>query len=251
MWKNQRIAVVIPAYCEEALLDATLSTIPAFVDRIYVVDDASPDGTFAVAERCSDPRVHPLRHRNNRGVGGAIITGYQRALSDGYDVFCVMAGDNQMHPDDLIPLVDKLITDRLDYVKGNRFNHPDRKRMPAARRLGGRALGQLTSWASGTKITDSQCGYTAMSARCAADIDLFDIWPRYGYPNDLLMVLTARGARVGEVSVRPVYANEQSGLRPWHTAAIAMLIGRRWWALRQERRASPSRFSAPFSPRIG
>jgi glycosyltransferase involved in cell wall biosynthesis len=222
-----RIAVIVPAYREERLLGRMLARVPGYVDGIYVVDDASPDGTFDVARATGDPRVHALRHPANQGVGAAIVTGYRQALADGHDVLAVMAGDDQMHPDDLGPLL-RAVLAGADYAKGNRFRHPDARRMPFARRVGGEGLSLVTRRATGLSLGDSQCGFTALSARAALRLPLAELWPRYGYPNDLLLMLAAEGMRVVEVPVRPVYADESSGLRPWHAVAILGVIARRY-----------------------
>lgn len=228
MWLDKRIAVVVPAYREERLVGRTVTGIPAWVDAVYVVDDASPDATGDAAQAVGDPRIRVLRHPENRGVGAAIVTGYRRALADGADVVAVMAGDNQMHPDDLEAVVTPVAAERADYAKGNRFVHPERARMPRLRRLGGRALGGLTRLCTGLSVSDTQCGFTAISAAVIERLPLAELWPRYGYPNDLLGMLAARGCAVVEVAVRPVYAGEQSGIRPWHLLTVAAVIARRW-----------------------
>jgi glycosyltransferase involved in cell wall biosynthesis len=225
---SARVAVVVPAYREERLIGRMLSRVPAYVDRIYVVDDASPDGTSEAARRVGDPRVSVLRHAENRGVGAAIVTGYRTALADAHDVLAVMAGDDQMHPDDLEPLVAAVVAG-ADYAKGNRFIHADAARMPCARRLGGRFLSAVTRRATGLSIDDSQCGFTALSAHAARSLPLDELWPRYGYPNDLLLLLGRTRLRVVEVPVRPVYADEKSGVRPWHVVKILGVIARRYY----------------------
>ena len=101
MIDGKRVAVVVPAYDEEELIGRTLASIPAFVDRIYVVDDQSQDATAARAAESQDPRVEVIAHDRNRGVGAAIVTGYKRALDEKVDVTAVMAADGQMDPDDL------------------------------------------------------------------------------------------------------------------------------------------------------
>src|SRR5204862_5685381 len=105
MFESMRVGVVVPAHDEEALVGATLAGIPSFVDRIYVVDDGSSDGTAERARAAGDPRVEVIVHDRNRGVGAAIVTGYQRALAAGDDGGRVMAADNQMDPDGLETLV--------------------------------------------------------------------------------------------------------------------------------------------------
>jgi glycosyltransferase involved in cell wall biosynthesis len=81
MLEGKRVAVVVPARDEEGLIAQTLQGIPGFVDRIYVVDDASGDATAERARQVGDPRVEVLVHARNQGVGAAIVTGYKRALA--------------------------------------------------------------------------------------------------------------------------------------------------------------------------
>jgi glycosyltransferase involved in cell wall biosynthesis len=239
---NSRIFVIVPAFQEARLIERTLRGIPSFVDTVVVVDDASTDDTGDCARRHGDPRVVVLRQPENRGVGAAIARGYAFALASGADVLCVMAGDDQMHPDDLQSLVDPIERLRFDYVKGNRFAHPDVKRMPWARRVAGRALAAATRIATGLRVDDTQCGYTALAAGAARRVPLDQLWPRFGYPNDLLGMLAACGLRVGEVPVRPVYADERSDVRPWHALSVLMVIARRWWL--ERRSGAPQERSA-------
>jgi glycosyltransferase involved in cell wall biosynthesis len=242
MFRQARLAVVVPAYREERLIERTLRRIPAEVDAIYVVDDASPDATAKVALGTGDGRVVVLSHAVNHGVGRAITTGYQRALADGHDVIAVMAADDQMHPDDLLPLV-AAVLDGADYAKGNRFFHPDARRMPILRRIGGELLSAATRLATGLSVTDCQCGYTAISARAARALPLDELYPRYGYPNDLLGMLAARELTVVEVPVQPVYADERSGIRPWHLVSVLGVIARRYGRERSDLVPSTTRAS--------
>jgi glycosyltransferase involved in cell wall biosynthesis len=235
MLEGARIAVVVPAYREALLLGRMLPKIPGYVDTVYVVDDASDDGTREVANGAADTRVRCLIHAENRGVGAAIVSGYRAALRDGHDVLAVMAGDDQMHPDDLVRLV-RAVLDGAAYAKGNRFVHPDARRMPPLRRAGGELLSLFTRMTTGLRVSDTQCGYTALAAPAASCLPLGELFPRYGYPNDLLGMLAARGLRVVDIPVRPVYADERSGLRPWHAARIPYVIARRWWRERRKTR---------------
>jgi hypothetical protein len=146
-----------------------------------------------------------------------------------------MAGDDQMHPDDLSALLEPVVNGRADYVKGNRFRHARKGDMPLARRSAGRALAWLTRIATGLDVDDTQCGYTALGASAARQLPLSELWPRYGYPNDLLGLLAQHRLRVVEVPVRPVYADERSGVRPWHALSVARVILRRYWIGRRLR----------------
>ncbi len=227
MLEGQRVAVVIPAYCEARLIRRTLVGLPSFVDNVYVVDDCSSDNTASEAEACGDARIRVLRHEHNQGVGATIVTGYRAALGHHADVVAVMAGDAQMHPDDLEEVLQPVLRGTADYVKGNRFASPLRHHMPWSRRLAGKALSALTRWASGLNVDDCQCGYTAIGRDALRALPLDEVWPRFGYPNDLLLLLAQHRLRVTEVTVRPVYADERSGIRPWHALLIVALLVRR------------------------
>ena len=223
------MAVVVPAYNEAAWIGDVIATMPAFVDRIIVVDDASEDDTALIARRTG---VDVLETATNGGVGRAIARGYQRALELGVDLVAVMAGDGQMDPADLATLAEPVIRERADYAKGNRMVHADVRVMPTMRRLGTYVLSWLTSRATALSIRDSQCGYTVANARALSAVELSRLWPRYGYPNDLLGRLARAGMRVVEVPVRPVYRGAASGLRPRHVLVMTLLIARAaWWRL--------------------
>jgi glycosyltransferase involved in cell wall biosynthesis len=236
MWQGRRIGVVVPAFNEGRLLLQTLATMPAYVDRIYVVDDASHDDTWGLALAFGSPRVVRVRHTHNRGVGAAIVTGYTRGMLEEMDVLCVMAGDGQMDPRDLPGLLAGLNT--ADYAKGNRFRHPLVKRMPLARRLGSSALSWLTRETTGLDVDDCQCGFTAIRASALAQLPLDELWPRYGYPNDLLALIAAARLEVRDIPVTPVYGEEASGLHAGHVLSIALRI------LQRARQTQPRRTAA-------
>jgi glycosyltransferase involved in cell wall biosynthesis len=226
MFLGKSVAVIVPAHQEQRLIQKTLVSIPPCVDRIYVVDDASSDATSERVRELDDPRIVLLRHAQNRGVGAAIVTGYAQALADGHDILAVMAADNQMHPDDLPPLLAAVANGCADYAKGNRFLHARAREMPWARRQVGQLLSWLTRLATRLHVSDTQCGFTALSALTARRLPLEQLWPRYGYPNDLLGWLARRGAVVRDIPVRPIYAGEKSGLRAVHVLIILGLIAR-------------------------
>src|SRR6266566_7121733 len=143
MFEGKRVAVVVPAHDEEVLLPQTLAGIPDLVDRVYVVDDASQDETAERAREAAaaDPRIEVVVHERNRGVGAAIVSGYERAIADRIDVTCVMAADNQMDPADLETLVGPVARGEVDYAKANRlFTGQAWQQIPHYRYLGNAAL---------------------------------------------------------------------------------------------------------------
>ena len=140
------VAVVDPAFNEERAIAATIAPCPASSTTSSCVDDASSDATGAAAPRArAAAGSRSVRHAANRGVGAAIVTGYRRALALGADVAAVMAGDGQMDPADLPALLEPIADGRADYVKGNRFMHPEVWRaMPPSRIVGNVALSLAT-----------------------------------------------------------------------------------------------------------
>lgn len=232
MWQHKRIGVVIPAYNEQARIGLTLDGIPDFVDIVIVVDDASLDDTSTVVRNRAEPRVQLAVHEKNQGVGAAIRTGYRAGVAWGAELLVVMAGDNQMDPADIEPLLQRLCVTGADYAKGNRFLHPQHNDMPVLRRLGSTFLSWLTRQTTGYAVDDCQCGFTVLDAQAAQRLPLDELWPRYGYPNDLLALLRKIDARVVEAPVRPVYAGEGSGLHVGHVFSIAARVIKRGLELR-------------------
>jgi glycosyltransferase involved in cell wall biosynthesis len=213
---GQRVAVVVPAHDEEKLIAETLRSIPDFVDRIIVVDDKSRDDTVGAVRGLGDLRVEVIEHERNLGVGAAILTGYKRALEERIDVTAVMAADAQMDPADLETLVAPIARKEVDYAKANRlFTGRAWEIIPRYRYLGNAFLSLMTKIASGYwHVADSQSGYTAISLEMLELLDLDRIYPRYGFPNDMLVHLNVWNARVRDYPSRPIYGvGERSGIR--------------------------------------
>jgi len=214
-----KVGVVVPAYNEEKLIERTVRTMPSFVDRIIVVDDCSRDRTAEIVQNLAGEfgaRLILVRHERNQGVGRTIVTGYKRAIEEECEVTAVMAGDAQMDPRDLIRIIEPVAKKEADYVKGNRlFRGESWQMIPKHRYLGNSVLSFMTKVASGYwHIADSQSGYTAISLIALKRLELDQVYPRYGMPNDILVRLNIHNFRVRDVSVRPVYnIGEKSGIR--------------------------------------
>jgi glycosyltransferase involved in cell wall biosynthesis len=239
MLEGKRVAVVVPAFDEERLVAETIRGIPEFVDRILVVDDASRDATSTAADGAGDGRVQVVRHERNQGVGAAIATGYRRALEEEIDVTCVMAADNQMDPGELRELVEPVARGEVDYAKANRLVSGEAWNViPRTRYLGNAVLSLLTKIASGYwHVADSQAGYTALSLTALRRLDLDALYPRYGFPNDMLVHLNVQNARVRDVPSRPIYdVGERSGIRLRSVVPrISWLLFKGfWWRLGQK-----------------
>ncbi len=238
MYRKRKIAVVVPAYNEERLIGQTLSGMPGFVDKIYVIDDSSTDGTAQVVRQFQqqNKKIYLISHEQNQGVGAAIISGYKKALRDKAEVVAVMAGDDQMDPVQLPRLLDPIIDGKADYSKGNRLSRSEHKvGMSRWRQFGNFLLGTLTKMSSGYwHVQDPQNGYTAISQRALNKLDLDRVYTYYGYCNDMLTKLNVLGLKVCEVDMPARYGLEQSKIRYGiYMRKVSLLLLRNFfWRLR-------------------
>ena len=218
MFKSKSVCVVAPAYNEETQIGNVIETMPEYVDKIVIVDDASPDKTVEVVKQYvkTSDRIVLIEHSKNQGVGGAIVSGYKWARDNLFDITAVMAGDGQMDPEDLPRILEPVADGVADYSKANRLFFGDAWNMiPHYRYLGNSFLSLATKIASGYwHIADSQSGYTAISLEALKRITLDDIYKNYGMPNDILIKLNQFDFPVRYIHTKPVYnVGEKSGIR--------------------------------------
>lgn len=213
---DAKIAVVIPCYRVTAHVAAVIQAIGPEVAAIYCVDDACPDGSGDFIEHTvRDPRVHVLRHEANQGVGGAVMTGYARAVADGATVIVKIDGDGQMDPALLPAFVEPILRGECDYTKGNRFwDLAEIRQMPLIRRIGNLGLSFMAKASTGYwDIFDPTNGYTAIHADVAAVLPMRSISRRYFFETDILFRLGTIRAVVVDVPMDARYGDEASNLR--------------------------------------
>ena len=256
MYRNHRTEVVIPVYNEAEFIGGVLDSLPVFVDRAYVVDDCSTDGSWEVIRRRAtvsstiasstpdeeatpEPRLVPIRHKENKGRSGTVKTGYAEALKDDMDVVAVMDGGGQMDPAYLDRIVDPVVDGIADYAKGNRLDKPeDHEQISNWRLFGNALLTLLTRVASGYwGMTDPQNGYTAISAETLKLLELEELYDDYGFFNDVLVNLNVQGARIADIPVRARYGDEENGIqyRSFVPALSLLLLHRFLWRLMTSR----------------
>lgn len=211
-----KIAIVIPAYRVERDIQSVLAGIPRFVKHIIVVDDASPDGTAGVVTAAAkrDKRIVLIRHEQNQGVGGAMLSGFRKALELGAQVAVKLDGDGQMDPAHLPKLIAPLVEGRADYAKGNRFrDFASLRQMPLVRRIGNLGLSFLTKAATGYwNIFDPTNGYFAIRAETLAQLPYEKIDRGYFFETSMLSHLYLLGAHVMDVTIPARYGSETSNL---------------------------------------
>lgn len=224
--------MVVPAYREQHHIAGVISTMPAIVDHIVVIDDCSPDGTHDAAVNAADARTEVIRHEVNQGVGGAILTGHRRALELGADISVVMAGDGQMDVEYLPRLLDPIVDDGFGFSKANRlFSASSFVGMPMHRVFGNIVLTFLTKISSGYwNLVDPQNGYTAITKEALALVPLERVSKRYEFENDLLIWLNIGNVRAIDVPIPAVYGSEVSGIKLHRVVPrlLGTLIGGFW-----------------------
>lgn len=209
------IAAVVPCYRVGNHVLQVLATIPSSIERIYCVDDACPQSSGdIIAAQCSDPRVRVLRHAQNQGVGGAMMTGYAAALADGADIVVKIDGDGQMPLEMLDNLLQPILAGRADYTKGNRFYFlRDLEGMPPGRLFGNAVLSFLTKLSSGYwSVFDPTNGFTAIHRAALSRLRLHIIQRGYFFESDMLHHLYLERAVVIDVPMPAKYGDAGSSL---------------------------------------
>ena len=211
-----QIGVVIPSYKVTRHILDVIKSIGPEVTKIYVVDDACPDGSGdLVLKQNRDKRVVVLKHEKNQGVGGAVLTGYAKALEDGIDVVVKIDGDGQMNPALLPQIVAPILSGKADYAKGNRFDTLESlEQMPKIRIFGNAVLSLMSKMSSGYwNITDPTNGYTAIHRGIMSQLPLAKVNKRFFFESDMLYRLAVMRAVVWDVPIAATYGDEKSNLK--------------------------------------
>lgn len=210
------VGVVIPSYQVTNHILGVIKSIPAYVKKIYVIDDACPnDSGGYVTKYCTDPRVKVIKKPINEGVGGAVLTGYQAAINDHIDIIVKIDGDGQMDPALIDFFVAPIASCEADYTKGNRFFDLEAvQSMPKARLIGNAVLSLMSKLSSGYwDLFDPTNGYTAIHSNVARNLPFKKISRRYFFETDILFRLNTLRAVVVDIPMKAKYGDEVSNLK--------------------------------------
>ena len=214
--QDYAIDVVIPAYRVDEHIEDVITELPEYIRHIIVVNDASPDDTRQRIEKViqRDKRVVLVNHKQNTGVGGAMISGFKKAMELGAQIVIKMDGDGQMSPTYLPDLLTPLILGQADYTKGNRFRDlPSLQKMPFIRRLGNVGLSFFSKAATGYwNCFDPTNGFIAIRIETLSQLPLQQIDKSYFFEISMLAQLYLLGAYIHEIPMPSRYAGEQSSL---------------------------------------
>jgi len=220
-YNSKKIGVVIPCYNVSQHITGVVQSIPDLVSHIILIDDKSTDNTSdlinSIAE--TDKRIVLLKHKKNQGVGGAVITGMQKAIELNCELIVKLDGDGQMDTKYIPELLSPLINDEFHFSKGNRFNDfRALKRMPFIRRIGNLLLSFMIKAASGYwSVFDPTNGFFCIKKEILERIDYSRLDKKYFFESSLLIELYYTGAKIYDVPIPAIYGNEKSGLSEVHS----------------------------------
>lgn len=213
---QRKVAVVIPCYKVEEKIGSVLSSIPTFIDYIITVNDSSPDHTGQLLNEAafSDARIQVIHHHRNLGVGGAVCSGFRKALELSADIIIKLDGDGQMDVSYLEKMVQLLSSSDCGFVKGNRFhNRMQIRNMPTIRRIGNMGMGFLIKMASGYwNISDPTNGYFGIRREVLLQLPLERLSPRFFFESSLIIELYYTGTEIRDISMPAIYGDEKSNL---------------------------------------
>ena len=219
--KNHSIAVVIPCYKVEKQIQKVVAEIPDCVTSIILVNDASPDKTGEILNKLAtdNSKITALHHSYNQGVGGAMISGFQEAVKQNHEVVIKIDGDGQMDISYLDKMLNSIFEEKYNFAKGNRFF--DRKmlrKMPTIRRIGNIGMGFLIKMASGYwNVFDPTNGFFCIHTSLLKRIDFKRLSKRFFFESSLLIELFYTGAKIKDIPMPAIYAEEKSNLSVWKT----------------------------------
>ncbi len=234
--KSEKIAVIIPMFNVEKHIEKVIESIPDLVDLIIIVDDHSRDNSVVIVKNIPDKRLIVIEHEVNKGVGGAMISGFKKAMELCASIVIKVDGDGQMPMDYLNDLISPILLGQADFSKGNRFaNFEDLTHMPLIRRIGNLGLSFITKAASGYwNVFDPTNGFFAMDGPTLRKLRLDDLHPRYFFESSLLCTLYRVGSVIEDIPMPAKYGEETSSLSEWKTLfefpplLFVRLINRIW-----------------------
>lgn len=215
-FQKYNIAAVIPCFRVEREIQSVLRGLPKYIKHIIVVDDASPDSTSEIVTSVAkkDKRIVLICHESNKGVGGAMVTGFRKALELGAQIVVKVDGDGQMDTTRMPEMIAPLIQGQADYTKGNRFrDFQSLQQMPLIRRIGNMGLGFLSKAATGYwNLFDPTNGFVAIRSDVLSQLPLKGIDKSYYFETSMLANLYLLGAVVKDVPMPARYRSEVSNM---------------------------------------
>ncbi|MBR95444.1 MAG: hypothetical protein CMA81_01305 [Euryarchaeota archaeon] len=161
-FESKRFIVAgMPMYNEEETIGTVVTKALRHVDAVICIDDGSSDSSARIAEKCG---AIVVRHRVNRGYGGALKSLFIKAREMSVDALVVLDSDGQHETSDIPKLLQPILSGEADFTIGSRFiDGGGGTDMPAYRRLGIKVITAASNLSSDLGIKDTQSGFRAFS----------------------------------------------------------------------------------------
>lgn len=216
---NKKVCVVIPCFKVKKEIKNVLKKINfRIVDKVFLIDDACPEGSGFVAESLNLKRVEVIFSKKNLGVGGATMLGFKKALNKNYEFIFKIDGDGQHDPSDIRKFLKVLKNNDYSYCKGTRFiSRKNRNRIPKFRFIGNIILTSISRiTCENSKITDVVNGFLCIKAQLLRKINFKKISNDFFFEEDLLFNISLFEKSIKEVQIKTIY-NNKSSLSPIKT----------------------------------
>ncbi|MCI0595568.1 MAG: glycosyltransferase family 2 protein [candidate division Zixibacteria bacterium] len=231
--KNKKVTAVLPAYNAERTLERTVADIPRdWVDEIILVDDASRDGTVALAEKLG---LVVIRHAKNRGYGGNQKTCYAEATKRGADVVVMVHPDYQYDPTYIPGLIAPILEEKADAVFGSRMfirKGALEGRMPYWKFFANIFLTTLANIVLGYQLSEYHSGFRAYSRQLLSNLPLELNSDDFVFDSEIIVQCVAGKYRIAEVPIPTRYFKEASSIGFWKSVKYGLNI---LWVLLQYR----------------
>ncbi len=200
-----RFLTALPVYNERRHVGGVLDETLRYCPDVLVVDDGSTDGTAELLARRSDIRV--ATHASNRGYGAALISAFNYAIREGYDVLVTIDCDGQHEPKRIPQLVEGCR--EADVVSGSRYlkAFEGHSRPPQERKYVNRVMTEEVNRRLGLQLTDAFCGFKAYRVDALRRVEVSD--PGYAMPLEFWAEAVAKGLRIVEIPVPLIYLDEE------------------------------------------
>lgn len=227
--------IVMPAYKAGGVLAATVKRIPSEFFRrggvLFIVNDASPDDTGAVADALAreNPSIHVLHHGQNKGYGGAQKTGLNEGLRLGCRGFAVVHADGQYAPELVLDLLEPILAGDADIVQGSRMlgGNALSGGMPMTRYLANRGLTIMENLAFGTRMAEFHSGYMLYSRRVLEALPFGKLQSNFNFDAEIILLGHLAGFPCREMPIPTHYGDETSSLAPIpYGVNVLKMIGR-------------------------
>jgi glycosyltransferase involved in cell wall biosynthesis len=196
-----RFLTAIPVYNEAGHVRDVLAEVRRYSPEILVVNDGSTDGTASLL--AAERGIQRIDHARNRGYGAALVSAFNYARAQRYDVLITMDCDGQHEPA-RIPVLLEAIHD-CDIVSGSRYLRDFRQDTPAPsdRRFINSTITAELNLRYGLNLTDAFCGFKAYRREALEKLHITETG--WGMPLQLWVQAARQGLSVKEIAVPRLY----------------------------------------------